>query len=28
VHSVSELGALIAQLRQIPDILDIERKTG
>ena len=28
VHSVAELGALIAQLRTIPDVLDIERKTG
>ena len=28
VHSVEELSGLIAQLRAIPDVLDIERKTG
>jgi GTP pyrophosphokinase len=28
VHSVSELNNLTAQLRKIPNVLDIERKTG
>ena len=28
VHSVNELGELIAQIRAVPDVVDIERKTG
>ena len=28
VHSVEELDSLVKQLRQVPDIIDIERKTG
>ena len=28
VHSVGELNHLISQIRAIPDIYDIERKTG
>ena len=28
VHSVDELSSLISQLRMVPDVIDIERKTG
>ena len=28
VHSTEELNTLISQLRAVPDVIDIERKTG
>ena len=28
VHSIGELNDLVAQLRQVPSVIDIERKTG